>query len=320
MTKRLKIILSSTALVSTLAMASWSTAQDAVPVSGDQFGYGNSALAGVSGRLTMFGGGDSDGAIYGGAPSLALPVGQDFAVQFDGIGGVAADEVGFAGVGAQFFYRNPSQMMAGITGGGLYVDGNWQYSVAAVAEYYMDNITLEGLAGYQWGDVAEKGVYGRVGGSLYVNPNFRLGAGVEYSEEQRWGGDLQAEALLESVPGMALFASALVDEDGATGIGGVRFYLTPATTLLETSRTKQSSDGVTLIDLHRKGAARTNLFELAGSAFGLRTISRAAGGHFGDGGNGGGGNGGGGNGGNGGGGNGGGGNGGGGGGGTGSNG
>ena len=42
---RLRMVLSSTALVSTLAVATWGTAQEAVPVSGDQFGYGQKAVA-----------------------------------------------------------------------------------------------------------------------------------------------------------------------------------------------------------------------------------------------------------------------------------
>ena len=89
--KRLKLVLSSTALVSTLAVATLSTAQDAVPVSGDSFGYGSDAVAGVSGKFELFGGGDDNGTLYGGSASVALPIGTEFGLQFDAIAGVVAD-------------------------------------------------------------------------------------------------------------------------------------------------------------------------------------------------------------------------------------
>ena len=271
---RLRQILSTTALASGLAAAVPALAQEAYPVSGDQFGYGTKAVAEANFQASLFGGGDEDGGTYGGAPSFTMPLGDKLGLQVDGIAGYAADEYSFFGGAAQLFYRDPSSMALGIMGGAYAFEGNAQYAVSAFTEFYIDNVTLEASAGYQSGDVIDGAGYGRVGAAVYANPNLRIGAGLTYNEVTEFGGDVQIEALLPSAPGLALFALATYDEDGAAGWGGIRFYFGGNDSLIAAGRSKQAGD-LSLMEIHRN-LARPNMFLADPVGFGLRQISRAA--------------------------------------------
>ncbi|WP_133251578.1 hypothetical protein [Zavarzinia aquatilis] len=296
---RCSALTTATALSALLATAAPAGAQDAIAVSPLQFGADTMAVAETNLRLDVFGGGDENGGLFGGAPSLAVPLGDNFGVQFDGMAGFVADEAGFAGGAGQLFYRDPQVMTVGIAGGGYIVEDDKQYAVAAIGEYYLSSVTLELLAGYQWGDIVHDSYYARAGATLYVNPNFKIGAGIGYAEDTEISGDLQIEALLSDVPGLALFANGSVDEKGALALAGVRLYTAAA----ELTRTKSAGE-VTLMDIDRR-YQRPNFLTGYGSMFGLRQASLAGGGvlppssggggNGGNGGNGGGGNGGGGN-------------------------
>lgn len=271
---KMRAITLSAAILAAASAAPFVLAQDAVPVSEEQFGYGK-AVAETNFQLSIFGGGDENGGLYGGAPSVTLPIGDKLGLQIDGIAGFVADEVGFAGGAAQLFYREPETFMVGVVGAGYFVDDYEQYAVAGIAEYYISNVTLEGIAGYTLGEVVPDQFYGRAGLAIYPNPNLRLGAGLTYSDVVGLGGDIQAEALLTDIPGMALFATGAFDDKGATGYGGVRFYFNSGTNLFSDDRTKQAS-APTLIDIHRK-LARPNFFLSDPIGFGIRQISRAGG-------------------------------------------
>ncbi|RJF87720.1 hypothetical protein D3874_12375 [Oleomonas cavernae] len=280
----IRAILSSTALVSTMAMATFAASQDttqpdatqeAVAVSGEQFGYSGKAVAETNGQLSIFGGQDENGGLYGGAPSLTIPLGDSLGLQIDGIAGFVADEVGFAGGAAQLFYRDPQKGLIGVAGGGYYIEGDSQYAVSAIGEYYLETVTLEATVGYLTGDIIDGEVYGRVGLSIYTNPNLRIGAGLTYYETAELGGDVTVEALLTDVPGLALFATGAFDDAGALGYGGVRFYFNSGTNLMDTDRAKQAAEP-TLIGMHRN-LGRQNFFLSDPTGFGLRQISRAGG-------------------------------------------
>jgi len=270
----LRSLLSTTALLTGLAAGTGAFAQDAVPVSTDQFGYGSRAVAEANFQASLFGGADSEGGIYGGAPSFTMPLGDRLGLQVDGIAGVVGDEYGFAGGAVQVFYRNPDVMTLGVMAGGYAVEGMGQFAISAIAEYYIDAVTLEATIGYQDGDILESTVYGRAGIAVYATQNLRLGAGITYSEEAKLGGDIQAEALMEGVSGLALFATLSHDDDGTAGYGGLRFYFNSGDSLLGTDRTKRTHSP-SLMALHRN-YLRPNAFLSDPTGFGLRQISRAA--------------------------------------------
>ncbi|MDD3444237.1 MAG: hypothetical protein PHS60_02405 [Zavarzinia sp.] len=272
---KMNVLFSSAALAAVVAAASLGSAQEAVTASDGQFGEGK-AVAETNFQLSIFGGGDENGGLYGGAPSLTIPLGDNAGLQIDGIAGFVADEQGFAGGAAQLFFRDPETYMVGIVGAGYYLDSYAQYAVSGIAEFYLDNITLEATVGYTLGDVVPDQFYGRGGISIYPNPNLRIGAGLMYSDEVQLGGDIQIEALLTDIPGMALFATGAFDDKGSTGYGGVRFYFGSGSDLLGADRTKQAADEPTLMDIHRR-LVRPNFFLSDPIGFGVRQISRAGG-------------------------------------------
>ncbi|MCF4165100.1 hypothetical protein L2U69_05555 [Zavarzinia compransoris] len=272
---KMNAFLSSAALASVIAATSFVSAQEAMPVSDDQFGYGK-AVAETNFQLSIFGGGDENGGLYGGAPSLTIPLGDSVGLQIDGIAGFVADEVGFAGGAAQLFARDPESYLIGVVGAGYYLEGYSQYAVSGISEFYIDNITLEATVGYTMGEVVPDEFYGRGGIAIYPNPNLRLGGGLVYSDEVGLGGDIQLETLLTDIPGMALFATGAFDEAGATGYGGVRFYFGSGSSLLGADRTKQYGEEPSLMDIHRR-LLRPNFFLSDPIGFGLRQISRAGG-------------------------------------------
>lgn len=271
MTRLRKVLLSTTALVAIGAAAGMAAAQDAVPVAADQFGYSHKAVADTSFALGLFGGGDENGAMFGAMPSFTAPLGDQVGIQVDGAAGVVAKNKGFVSAGGQLFFRDPQSYLFGVAVGGYHVDSVSRYSISAVAEAYMDDVTLEGQAGYLFGD-GKKSAFGRVGASVYATPNLRFGAGVRYDRLTKLGGDVQVEAMLEDVPGMALFGVGAFDEKGATGIGGVRFYFSDALS----GRGKQAG-GLTLQQIQRTMVAR-NYFMLDPVST-LRQISQVAGGN-----------------------------------------
>lgn len=245
--------------------------QEPVMAANGQFADDGLAVAETNMKLDIFGGGDENGGMFGGAPSLALPLGGSLGLQIDGVAGFVADEAGFAGGAAHLFYRNPQVFALGVAGGGYVVESKAQYAVAAIAEYYLDNITLEALGGFQWGDVVHDSFYGRVGASLFLDPNLRIGAGVGYGEDTELTGDVQIEALMADVPGMALFASGVIDEEGALALAGVRFYSAAA----GVGAPRPAGSELTLIDITRRYIRPNFLTSYTG--FGLRQISLAGG-------------------------------------------
>lgn len=259
-------ILGPAVVAASVAVAAFVGAQEAIPVSSSQFGEG--ATGEVSGQLSIFGGGDENGGLFGGAPSVTVPLSGNVGIQFDAIAGFVADEVGFAGGASQLFYRDPQAYTIGIAGAGYYMNSEAQYSVSGFGEYYIDNLTLEATVGYTMGKILDDQFYGRGGLSIYPNPNLRLGGGVTYSDQVGVGGDVQVEALLTDYPGVSLFAAGAFDQKGATGYGGIRFYFNGRVSPLSADPANAPS----LIELHRN-FGRPNFFLSDPVGFGVRHIS-----------------------------------------------
>jgi len=259
------IIASSMALGAALAACAASFAQDTVPVAEAAPAVG---VAGTSFELGLFGGGDDNGSFYGATPSLMVPLGDNVGLQVDGIAGVAADELGFFGGAVQLFYREPQSHLIGLAVAGFVEDGESQYTVAGIGEYYLDTITLEALAGYQSGDIIDGSAFARLGASIYAAPTLRLGLGVSYSEAQHLGADAELEYLAAPASGLALFASGAFDEDGALGLVGARFYFNGL------GADGEDSEGPSLMAIHRQ-LGRRNIFQAAPTVVGTRLISQA---------------------------------------------
>ncbi|PWR20931.1 hypothetical protein [Zavarzinia compransoris] len=259
---RLPQIWASVASGAILMAAPWVAAQGATEAD-------THAVAETSFQLDAFGGGDEGGGLWGGAPSVALPLGGNLGLQVDGIAGRAADSIDFYGGAVQLFYRDPQRFLLGAAAAGLVVDGESQFSLSAIGEYYLDTVTLEAMAGFQSGDIVDGGAFARLGFSYYGGENFRFGGGISYSDETKLAADVEMEYRIAPENGIALFASGAFDKDGDLGLAGVRVYFNDLK--------GQTESGLpSLKEIHRH-LGRRNLFLAAPTVTGARFIGLAAG-------------------------------------------
>lgn len=132
--------------------------------------------------------------------SVAIPLGDKYGFQLDGIGGVTS-ESGFAGAAAHLFMRDPQKGALGLYGSYLYSTGTYDNDdffengyvnskLGVEAQAYFGRVTLDGLAGIEWNSLEESFdpfAQGRV--NYYVTDNFKVGTGLNYSGA--FGGSTQ---------------------------------------------------------------------------------------------------------------------------------
>ncbi|MCF4165646.1 hypothetical protein L2U69_08330 [Zavarzinia compransoris] len=249
--------------------ASGASAQQAAPAGAFD---GSVAVASSSFQLDAFAGVDESGEFYGLAPTVTLPLGDNLGLQLDGIGGMVGTDTDFYGGAAQLFFRDPTAFSIGVALSGVVIDEQTQYGAAAIAEYYIDNMTIEALAGVQDGDIVSSSFMGRLGLSYYAAPSFRFGLGVSYTELGEVGADTEIEFMLSAASGFAFYALGSYDKDGALGMAGLRLYAGG-----EDSRAKDGEEApLSLMDRHRN-MGRPNYFFANPSANGVRFISQVGG-------------------------------------------
>lgn len=132
--------------------------------------------------------------------SVAVPLGDKYGFQVDGIGGVTS-ESGFAGAAAHLFRRDPKKGALGLYGSYLYSTGTYDNDgflengyvnskLGVEGQAYLGRFTLDGLAGIEWNSLEESFdpfAQGRV--NYYVTDNFKVGTGLNYSGA--FGGSTQ---------------------------------------------------------------------------------------------------------------------------------
>ncbi|PWR19669.1 hypothetical protein [Zavarzinia compransoris] len=240
----------------------------------DQAAADGAAVAASSFQIEAFGGGDESGGLYGGGASLTLPLGSRLGLQIDGIVGKAASETGFYGGAAQLFFRQPESHLIGLSVTALQVDDASQFGVSVIGEYYLDQVTIEALAGIQSGDIVDGGFGGRLGLAYYASPNLRVAGGFSYTEASELGGDLSVEYLVAPASGLSLYAAGGFDNGGSVGMLGLRLY-TGAPDQAPAAGDGAAAEGPSLIYRHRN-MGRPNSF-VASPGTGLRLITAAAG-------------------------------------------
>ncbi|CAN5161728.1 hypothetical protein BH10PSE12_BH10PSE12_24530 [soil metagenome] len=197
------------------------------------------AVSDVNGKLAAFAGSVGGQLAYGTSGSLAIPVGQRFGLQFDGMVGSAREAL-FYGVGGHAFWRDPSRGLIGLYGS--YVGWDAMHSVgvaspingvaditggevgkaAVEAEAYFGRVSLEGLLGYQFGTLS--GVTGKATVAFYPIDTLRLDTGVRYLNGQgtTWtaGAEWQPHGRA-----MSLFATGAFGGNGSLqALGGIKLY------------------------------------------------------------------------------------------------
>ncbi|WP_147438026.1 hypothetical protein [Ochrobactrum soli] len=160
----------------------------------------NRAVAAPNISVGLGVGGDGDEQFGFSEGSVAVPLGDKYGFQLDGIGGVT-NESGFAGAAAHLFRRDPKKGALGLYGSYLYSTGTYDNNgflengyinskLGVEGQAYLGRFTLDGLAGIEWNSLEEAFdpfAQGRV--NYYVTDNFKVGTGLNYSGA--FGGSTQ---------------------------------------------------------------------------------------------------------------------------------
>ena len=191
----------------------------------------DSAVSAINAKVqALFGSFDSEGAALG-LGSLTMPLGKEFGLQVDaGIGDVSSDN--YWGGGGHLFWRDPSLGLIGLIGSYQELDDESLIRNGAEGEWYLNDFTIKGQAGYQYGD-AEHGGFFSAGLKYYAMDNLALEV-----EPQVGAGDLLFKAGLEyspdltALPGLAFYAQGEAGEDNYDRwFAGFRYYFGPKKSL-----------------------------------------------------------------------------------------
>jgi len=118
------------------------------------------------------------------AGSVTAPLGDRFGLQLDG-SALYNGSVTYAGA-VHAFTRDPSRYLAGVTAGFVRAPGATLGAIGAEGELYLDQVSLEGWAGYAGLDYVDPAILDKSGvfaiGDIayYATPDWRLALGGSY--------------------------------------------------------------------------------------------------------------------------------------------
>ena len=224
-------------LLASLSVGALLTGLTATVFAADGSAPSGPAVSGVNGKLGAFGGGNDDNEALGAFLAVAFPLSDLIGAQVDGMGGESGGNA-FWGVGGHVFMRDPSKGLVGV-----YVSyTRWDTDTTSVSdpvggiadvsgevgkaglegELYLDRVSLEGFAGYQFG--AEEGLAAKATAAFYPTDNLRLDVNVRHLEGPGVIGYAGAEWQPTLRP-FSVFADAgLTEDEDWFAHGGVKVY------------------------------------------------------------------------------------------------
>ncbi len=188
--------------------------------------FGDCAVSEVNGKLSIAGGSAKDdgnkGAVFQSEGSVSFPINCQFGLQLDGALG-KLDGKTTGGVAAHAFTRDPNSYLLGAYGSYSGAGGNDIWRLGAEAEYYIDKVTLSGVAGYENSDETKGDVFAVLRASYYATDNFKLSAGyLRFLDVS--AATFGAEYQIQDMP-TSLFVSGQFGGKGHRKVlAGVRYY------------------------------------------------------------------------------------------------
>ena len=153
------------------------------------------AVSGLNGKWEFDPGIITGGGTIRGAGSISAPLGDKIGVQGDAFGSYSSGQgLAYGGAG-HVFTRDPGSYLAGVTAGFVTVPGATIGAVGLEGELYLDQVTLEGWAGYAGLDYVDPALLNKTGAfaigdiGYYATPDWKLTLGGSYVL-----GDLSAHA------------------------------------------------------------------------------------------------------------------------------
>jgi len=188
--------------------------------------FGDCAVSEINGKLSIAGGAAKDdgnkGAVFQSEGSVSIPINCQFGLQLDGALG-KLDGKTTGGVAAHAFARDPNSYLLGAYGSYSGAGGNDIWRLGPEAEYYLDKITLSGLAGYENSDRTKGDVFAALGVSYYATDNFKLSAGYSRFLDVS-AAAFGAEYQLDNMPASLFVAGQFGNKDHRRVLAGVRYY------------------------------------------------------------------------------------------------
>lgn len=212
-------------------------AQDTIP---------GRAVSGINGEWGLMGGSLNGDTAFMTEGALTFPINHQFGARLDGTLG-ARDGNFLGGAAAHFFWRDPDKGLLGFAGGFANTDTNSSAAGSSdvgafvgEGELYLENLTVSGLAGYQFSDGAgNDGFLGRLDFEWYATDDLLLTAGAETNPVHDLLGRVGVEYRpgFDALPGLSFFADgAFGENDFYRAYGGIRLYFGSSTTLKDRHR------------------------------------------------------------------------------------
>lgn len=181
------------------------------------------AVSAINGKVEAIGGELNDSQLWATAGSIAVPISGQFGAQVDGIlADYSASDT--YGVGLHGFWRDPDIGLASIVVSHTDVGGTDINRYAVEGEYYLNNLTFAGMAGYQSGDSLETG-FGGVDIRWYATDDQMVeigGSAISSARAGHIGVEWRAPV---QFAGVSLFADGGYGTDSYDHIiGGIRIY------------------------------------------------------------------------------------------------
>jgi len=154
---------------------------------------------------------------------VAVPISGQFGAQVDGIlADYSASDT--YGIGLHGFWRDPEIGLAGIVVSHTDIGGTDINRYAAEGEYYLNNLTFAGTAGYQTGDSLETG-FGAADIRWYATDDLMVEIGASAISSARVGHIGVEWKAPVRFAGVSLFADGAIGTDSYDHvIGGIRIY------------------------------------------------------------------------------------------------
>lgn len=210
------------------------------------------AVSALNFKVTAQGGEVEDEDAWLGVAAVTAPLGNAWGLQGEA-GAFGVDSETAYGLAGHVFTRDPSRYLVGGFGAWAHADG-LDLDVGRIGiegEYYLENLSFNANAGYQFGDsfIDDTG-FGEVGVKWYANNDLALSGGVAFDDNvavTQFG----AEWLVgggSALPGLALRGDvAIADNDYDSVLLGITYYFGP---------------DANLKDRHRKQDPESALFDL----------------------------------------------------------
>jgi hypothetical protein len=186
------------------------------------------AVSGINGSIEAAGGyahghsplGNGGYGHIGG--TLSIPLAHEFGAQVDALA-ATVDGISVLGAGGHAFWRNPATGLVGLYGEALTADvGSDRLNkgrLGAEAEYYMDRLTLSGVAGYEFGNLhTRKGAFVETLAGYYATDDLKLSVGYGYG----FAGNAGVARVDWQLPPTTGLANVTVFAEGRIGEGGYR--------------------------------------------------------------------------------------------------